>query len=149
MGLEFNNIRERISIELAKDIYNNLSICLNGNSYVYGSDYGKLINSSKIWLCTPSAIQLVGPRFYDIMGSCSLLFCKESDVYDGLFQPEKHCITFKDNLSDFHEKLFYYLEHDDERNKIIENANNLFLNNHTWDHRTEQFINDIMGEENF
>ncbi len=143
MGPEFNNIRERISDELKKPLYSKLSMYLNGNSYVHGHEYGKLINSSKIWLCTPSAIQLVGTRFYDIMGSCSLLFCKESDVYDGLFNAGEHCVTFKDDLSDFQEKLFYYLEHDDERNEIIENAYNLFLNNHTWNHRAEQFINDI------
>ena len=143
MGPEFNNIRERISDELSKDVYNNISMYLNGNSYIHGSDYGKLINSSKIWLCTPSATQLVGTRFYDIMGSCSLLFCKESDVYTDLFEPGVHCVTFKDDLSDFREKLFYYLEHDDERNKIIENAHKLFLNNHTWEHRVDQFIENI------
>ena len=143
MGEHFNNIRERISAELGKDDYKDVSMYLNGGEYVNGEDYGKLINSSKMWLCTPSAIELIGTRFYEIMGACSLLFCRESFAYETLFESGKHCVTFKDDLSDFKEKLFYYLDNDDKRNKIIENANRHFLDNHTWDHRVEYFIKKI------
>lgn len=143
MGKYFNNIRERISNELKKDDYKKLSLYLNGGKYIKGTDYGSLINSSKIWLCTPSATELVGPRFYEIMGACSLLFCRESFAYENLFEPGKHCVTFKDDLSDFKEKLFYYIENNNERNDIIKNANKHFLNNHTWDHRVNQFTNQI------
>jgi len=143
MGPEFNNVRERIAQELSSDKYADVSMYLNGNSYVHGDDYGKLINSSKIWLCTPSAIQLVGTRFYDIMGSCSLLLCKESDVYEGLFEADKHCVTFKDDLSDFSEKILYYIENDEHRNEIITNANEHFMKNHTWESRVDFFLEKI------
>jgi spore maturation protein CgeB len=143
MGPEFNNIRERIANELIKPGFSGVSQYLGGNSYVHGEQYGKLINSSKVWLCTPSAIQLVGTRYYDVMGSRSLLFCKESDVYEGLFTPGEHCVTFRDDLSDFSEKLFYYLKNEDARQEIIDNASSRFVDNHTWDHRAEYFLEKI------
>lgn len=140
MGEHFNNIRERISNELEKDCYKDISMYLNGGEYVKGEHYGKLINSSKIWLCTPSAIELIGPRFYEIMGSCSLLFCRESFAYNEIFKAGEHCVTFKDDLSDFKEKLFYYLNNDEERIKITNQAREHFINNHTWEHRVDELI---------
>lgn len=72
----------------------------------FGSEYARLINSSKIWLATLSAKDLVGTRFYEIMASRSLLFCNRSPVYEGLFNAGEHCVMFENDLSDFDDKLF-------------------------------------------
>lgn len=108
-----------------------------------GERYGRLINRSKMWLATPSAVDLVGTRFYEIMASRTLLFCSRSTAYDGLFEDKIHCVMFAPDLSDFDDTLFYYLDHEDEREAIVENAYAHVLKNHTWERRIEQFTNAV------
>jgi spore maturation protein CgeB len=149
MGDYFQNIREKIYTELQKSKYKNLNIWWNSNSgqYLYGQEYGKLINSSKIWLNTPSAIKIVGTRYYEVIASKTLLFCRECDVaYEGLgFEDGQTCVTFKSDLSDFEEKLFYYLKNEDAREKIVSRAYKMFIENHTWQHRAKFVIEKSLG----
>jgi len=144
MGSHFQNIRERVYNELLRSVYRGRSIWWNSDAgrFLYGEGYGKLINSSKVWLNTPSAVQLVGTRFYEIIASKSLLFCRDSEhSYSDLgFIDGETCVTFKDDLSDFETKLTYYLENDRDREKIIESAYELFRERHTWGHRVEFLI---------
>lgn len=104
-----------------------------------GEAYARLINRSKIWLSTPSAVDIVGPRFYEVMASRTLLFCSESPAYEGLFADGSHCVTFDPHLSDFEDKFFQYLNNDEERQEIVERGYTHVLENHTWDRRIEQF----------
>jgi hypothetical protein len=76
---------------------------------LYGEPYACAINQCKVFLSTPSALNIVGPRFYEVMASRRLLFCPESEEYEGLFEPGVHCLTFKPDLSDFQGKLFLAL----------------------------------------
>ncbi len=108
-----------------------------------GTDYARVINSSKIWLSTPSAVDLVGTRFYEIMASKTLLFCSDSPAYEGLFEDGIHCVTFNPDLSDFDDKLFHYLRNDDERERIVERGYAYVMENHTWDRRIEQFSSTV------
>lgn len=104
-----------------------------------GEDYARAMNRSRMWIATPSAIELVGTRFYEVMAARTLLFCSRSAAYAGLFEDTKHCVMFNPDLSDFDEKLFYYLEHEDERQAIVDEAYTHVRTNHTWDRRIEQF----------
>lgn len=108
-----------------------------------GESYVRLINRSKVWLSTPSALGIVGTRFYEIMATKTLLFCNRSPVYDGLFEDNVHCVMFESDLSDFDERLFYYLQHDDEREAIVETGYKHVLENHTWDRRIDQFADNV------
>ena len=107
------------------------------------SSYARLINQSKIWLSTPSAIDIVGTRFYEIMASKSLLFCNRHSAYEGLFEDKKHCIMFESDLKDFDDKLFYYIKHESERQEIVNRAYSHTMENHTWERRVEQFTDYI------
>ena len=109
------------------------------NGLKTGEDYARLINSSRIWLATTSAVDLVGTRFYEIMAVQTLLFCNRSSVYDGLFEDGKHCVMFEPDLSDFDDKLFYYMKHEDECKAIVEQAYHHVIRNHTWNERVRQF----------
>ena len=120
-----------------------LSKFLGLGSWPHGEDYARLINSARIWLSTPSAIDLVGTRFYEIMASKTLLFCSRSDAYESLFEDAVHCVMFNPDLSDFDDKLFYYLRNDDEREEITENGYQHVMQNHTWDRRIEQFTDAV------
>ncbi len=105
----------------------------------HGESYARLINRGRMWISTPSAIDLVGTRFYEIMASRTLLFCSRSDAYTGLFEDGEHCVMFEPDLSDFDDKLFHYLEHEDEREAIVERAHRHVLRLHTWERRIEEF----------
>ena len=108
-----------------------------------GESYVRLINRSKTWLSTPSALDIVGTRFYEIMATKTLLFCNRSQAYSGLFEDGVHCVMFDSDLSDFEERLFYYLEHEDEREEVVEAGYRHVLENHTWDRRIAQFTQSV------
>jgi len=149
MGNFFNNIRERMYKEINSPQYSDLKIWWNksASNYLYGKKYGRLINSSKIWLNTPSALEIVGTRFYEVMASHTLLFCARCDwAYKDLGLVDgKTCVMFEPTLCNFGEKLFYYLNNKDERDTIVNNAYELFLDQHTWDHRIK-FLTDVFSE---
>jgi len=46
-------------------------------------------------------------------------------------------------LSDFDDKLMYYLENDEERNVIIENAYRVGVNNYTWNHMAQKILTEV------
>lgn len=109
-----------------------------------GAAYASLINSSRIWLATPSAIDIVGTRFTEVMASCTLLMCNESQAYAGLFSPGEHCVTFQPDLSDFDDVLFRYLEDEEERHRIARAGYQHVLANHTWARRVEQWTERVL-----
>ena len=78
-----------------------------------------------------------------MLGSKALLFCKESPALFGFLEDGKNCIMFRDDLSDFKEKMLYYTEKDVERDAIIERGYDLFIKNHTWNHRVNFLLNRI------
>ena len=109
-----------------------------------GENYARLINRSKIWLSTPSAVDIVGTRYYEIMAAKTLLMCSRSPAYEGLFKEGTHCVMFEPDLQDFDETLGYYLEHEDARQRIVDEAYGHVLREHTWDKRIEQFTDAVM-----
>ena len=58
------------------------------------------------------------------------------DAYDEMFEPKKEIITYE-NESEMKERADYYLEHDEEREKIAQAAYNNVTKNHTWDKRLD------------
>ncbi len=139
MGPLFNNIRERIYEELQEPEYSSCNIWWNSNAgkFLHGEKYARLINSSKIWLNTPSAVEIINPRYYEIIGCNTLLFCRKADrPYKDLgFLDGQTCVTFEQDLSNFKEKLFHYINNEEDRNEITQQAMLLFKERHSWRHR--------------
>jgi len=107
-------------------------------------EYAKKINTSKIWIATQAAFGDITPRYYEIAASGTLLFCQKiPKQYKHIFKDGENCVEFDHNLSDFEKKMDYYLKNEEERNKIIENAYNEFVENHTWKNRAQQLIKHI------
>ena len=81
-----------------------------------------------------------------------MLFCNEMPkAYGEIFKDGVTCVTFKNDLSDFNEKLEYYLKNDKERNQICQNAYDLVHNNYTWKHMALKLINkvqEVIDEKN-
>ena len=147
MGENFNNVRERIFNKLEDDKLKGYNQFLGGGVYLRGTEYGRKINSSKVWICTPSAIDLVGTRFYEIMGCNTLLFAKNLEgIYDGLFEDGVHYVGFNDDLSDFGDKLTYYLNNEEERKKIALAGYHHVLEKHTWNNRVNSVYEILKGD---
>tara|TARA_R100000995_G_C3419658_1_gene93287 strand:- start:443 stop:664 length:222 start_codon:yes stop_codon:yes gene_type:complete len=53
------------------------------------------------------------------------------DVYEDILIDEYNCVMFSDE-NEFFEKAIYYLEHEDERMKIVNNAHDYFINTQSW-----------------
>ena len=50
------------------------------------------------------------------------------------------------SLSELEEKIRYYINNDDKRMKIVKQAKDHVLNNHTWAHRAKK-IKDILNQK--
>jgi spore maturation protein CgeB len=75
------------------------------------------------------------------------LFCKNiGNIYEGLFEESKHYVGFNDDLSDFGEKVDYYLKNDAERERIALNGYNMAKQKHTWKNRVNS-IYQILNKE--
>ena len=105
-----------------------------------GIRYAKFLSSFKTFLSTPSATGIIGTRYFECMATKTLLFCPESEYYGDMFKNDYNCVMFKEDLSDFEEKLDYVLSDAAERNRILETAYNDFINNHTYDMRIQKVL---------
>ncbi len=95
-------------------------------------EYATKMNECKIWIATTGPVLDVSPRYFEVILSKTLLFCNEMpEQYEGVFVDGVNCVTYKNDLSDFDEKINFYLTNEEERVKIIENAYNTFVNNYT------------------
>ena len=105
--------------------------------------YPKFLSSFKTFLSTPGPIGIIGTRYFECMAVKTLLFCPESE-HNNIFKDGYNCVTFKEDLYDFDEKVHWILSNDAKRDRIIENAYKDFINNHTYENRIEKVIN-ILG----
>ena len=116
---------------------------LEGELYQYSNEeYAKLINHSKIVLSTTGPVDLVGTRYFEIMASNkALILCNKmpNNIYDKYLIDGFNCIMFTD-MKNFKEKFKYYLENEEERIKIVEQAYHYFQNNLKWDHSVKRLI---------
>ncbi len=109
------------------------------------TEYAKLLSKSRICLNSLSPMNLISPRYFESMACKCLALCQESSLYEGLFEPDKHCITLKDDLSDFEQKLNFCLNEHDAIKHIVETAYLHVLASHTWEKRVKQFTDSILA----
>ena len=146
------DLRKRIGEKLKSDKQYNV-FWKGSDDIKYGRindtlDYAKTINKCKIWIATPAAFKDITPRYYEIMGSKTLLFCSEIPTeYKHIFIDSVNCVEFKNDLSDFNQKLDYILNTPNYYQSIIETAYLQTRSEHTWDKRADnllQIINEII-----
>jgi len=106
---------------------------------VFGG-YVRLLNRSKVVLCTPSANGTVGTRFFECMATGAMILCPQGD-YGRILRDGQNCVMFKPDLSDFHALLndaviapYWY------RNRIAEQAKEEVKAKHTYDYRIDQIL---------
>jgi len=105
------------------------------------NEYANKLNASKSWIATQAAYGDITPRYFEVMGSGSLLFCEQNPTeYKDIFINGMNCIEFNNSLDDFSLKLKKLLNNGSEIEMIQKNAIFDAQNKHTWDKRSEQLI---------
>ena len=107
-------------------------------------EYSRLQHETQIYLNTLSPMGLVSPRYYENMASKTLVFCEESEIYHQLFPPDCY-VSFKPDLSDFEDKLVFYLENKNARQVVVQEAYKMVMADHTWQKRVRYLLGKICG----
>lgn len=142
------NVRFKIYEKLNK--LNNLNIKFNANILGFKNmmvkydniSYAKELSKSKIGLITTGPADLVGTRYFEIMaGNRCLILCNKMNekIYNNIVIDGFNCVMFYDE-NDFIKKCNYYISHEEERMKIVNQAYKYFLEKHTWDHKIKDML---------
>ena len=103
--------------------------------------YAQTLSNSKIGLTTTGPADLVGTRYFEIMAANrSLILCNRMEdpaVYSDMIIEDFNAVMFS-TVDEFMDKAIYYLNNEDERIKIVNQAYDYFTNNLTWTHRAEE-----------
>jgi spore maturation protein CgeB len=136
-----NNIRSNIQKVLSND--RGLKCFLNGSDSVSPriqdyQDYARIMCQTKIWIATPAAFGDITPRYFETPLCKTTLMCSEiPETYKDIFVDGKTCIQFKNDLSDFRDKIDEAMQ---KRDEMVKNTYDIFIANHTWGKRAEEFI---------
>jgi len=88
----------------------------------------------------------LNPRAYEICmcgGALQLIDETRKEIFDDrMLIPGKHLVTFKDQ-NDLHEKVEYYLTHEEERKAIVDEARKHVLSYHSYNSRATRLIKAI------
>ena len=108
------------------------------------SEYSAKINECKVWLSTTGPMLDIGPRYFEVLLSKTLLFCNNMPLqYGGTFVDGENCVMFENDLSNFEDKLKYYLHNDNEREAIAERGYNMVKDKYTWKHMAIQMLDEV------
>tara|TARA_B100000427_G_scaffold263954_1_gene228961 strand:+ start:4496 stop:5425 length:930 start_codon:yes stop_codon:yes gene_type:complete len=147
------NLRERILTNMSRLSDYKLSLNIRSHRTNYSGsifspeDYAKKLSSSKICFITTGPADLVGTRYFEVMaGNRSLILCNRMDdtVYENMLIDGYNCVMFS-NEDEFFEKAIYYLENEDERMVIVNTAYKDFIDNQTWNVRSNEIKSIIEG----
>ena len=87
----------------------------------------------------------INMRCMETLSTGSFLLTNWIPTLGELFEDGKHLVTYK-TLDEMVEKAHYYLEHEEEREKIAQAGYEEFINKHTYKHRVEQILS-IVAEK--
>ena len=143
------NIRPRVHETLLKN--GSYKMFWNGSDSVAPriknlNEYAAYINKSKIWLATTGPCGFIGPRYFEVMMSKTLLLCNDMPLqYGDVFVDGENCVIFKNDLSDLTEKIDHFLSDREDLERVAENGYDLAVNHFTWKHMAIELIEKIKG----
>ena len=107
-------------------------------------EYATTINKSKSWLATQAAFGDITPRYFEVMGSGTLLFCEKNPIeYEEIFKNNINCIEFNSSLNNFLSEIKKVINDTNHCTKIVTQAINESHDKHTWEKRSEQLLGHI------
>jgi len=112
-----------------------------GNALI-GERYAKEINRAKIFFTDGGIYNYPVKKYYEVLACKTLLLAPTFKELEDLgFIPEVNFVDIDEN--NFLEKAKYYLEHEEEREKITENGYNMVRSKHSTEMRVIQFIKTV------
>ncbi len=87
----------------------------------------------------------INMRVFETLSTGSFLLTNWIPTLGELFEDGKHLVTYK-TPDEMVEKAHYYLEHEEEREKIAQAGYEEFISKHTYKHRVEQILS-IVAEK--
>lgn len=108
---------------------------------VYARDKSACFNASRIVVNTlfPMEIGGLNARAFEIAGCGGFQLITYSEAVARHFEPGKEIETFR-NLAELHDKVCYYLKHEDARRAIAEAGQRRAHNEHTYEHRLREMF---------
>lgn len=85
-------------------------------------------------------------RPFEVMATSSFLLCNSVPMLHDLFEDGKHLVTFS-SFDEAVDKARYYLNHEDEREKIAQAGHEEVMAKHTYRHRVEKILETIKEKE--
>jgi hypothetical protein len=86
-----------------------------------------------------AAVDDINMRCFEVTATGSFLLTEYVPTLSECFEDGVHLVTYK-TMDEAIEKAHYYLEHEDEREKIAQAGMEHTLNNHTYQHRFEKVL---------
>ncbi len=125
---------ERVDTDDIVRIFNSSKININLHSSTYHkgiNPFGDFVNPRTFELASCGAFQLIDNR---------------SELAD-FFEQGEEIIVFE-GLEDLRQKITYYLDHTEEREKIAEKSRQRVIKEHTYKHRMQQML-DLLADSGF
>lgn len=118
----------------------------NSADAIFGHEMSKVYAQSKIGISMsrgayvqPTGHFQTSNRIYRVMGSGCFLLDDERSCLSHRFENNKHYATFDGSASDLVEKVRYWLQHEDKREKIAAAGFKHVLANHTLEIRLHEY----------
>lgn len=115
-------------------------------------EYNKIFNASKINLNLHSSTyhkgvnpfgDFVNPRTFEIASAGGFQLVDHRSELSQLFEIGKEVVCYKD-IDDLREKVIYYLEHSEERERIAANGQKRVLEKHNYENRMKEMIASVL-----
>lgn len=119
------------------------------------AEYIKIFNASKININLHSSTEkdgvdpdgdFVNPRTVELASSEAFQLVDKRSLLSEMFEDGKEVVTFT-SRDDLLQKIDYYLHHEDERQKIIQNAKARALKDHTYANRVKEILATIYSQK--
>lgn len=108
-------------------------------------DAAKIFCQSKIVLNPPIKDDLPNMRVFEALGTGSFLLTLDTGNIRDLFEDGKHLVLYK-TVEEAIEKAKYYIEHDEERERIAAEGMKEVHAKHTYRHRVETILEAVKSQ---
>ena len=112
---------------------------------IYAEAVNKLYNSSRI-LFDRTIFYNIGTRLFECVGSGGFFLLNKTRIYNGMNSigmDGVHFATYEDSYESLVDRMKYYLEHEEERNRIAQQGHKFFLQNHTYQNRLQTILHQL------
>lgn len=114
-------------------------------------EWRKIFSSSKILIAIhyqdgKTPCYQASPKVYETLACQSFLLVDNQKDVKSLFKDGRHLVIFKD-IKDLREKIVYYLNHPEERKKILKEGYREVLEKHTYQVRLEKILSIVKKDE--